>query len=545
MSQTSQHFPSQWLNRYTVAAASLVTFLAAALYLSTAAPGLTWAHGGSDGGDLATAAYTGGVPHPPGYPTYMLAARLAIALQDGPIAARTNRLSAFAGALSAGLLVLLSSLLIDLSELSRTGTPEQTRQRPASPFSALCAALAGLVYATAPLVWEQAVITEVYMVGSLFILTSVPIAVIVSAQPHSSDRPWLSIFLGVLGGLGFGAHPSVIFAAIFAGILLLATKGRTAIRPLTLATLGGLAGLLVFALLPGWANRAPTSNWGDVRDFSSILWMLTGQAYSGVLQVGVFPERLVFLLRKLLADFTVPGVFLALYGFWTFWETCPRVALAAALTILLNVLFTTMYYAENTLPYLLISYAFVAFWLGLGVSQVARSLVRAPPRLGGAMPIGIVAVATLGISITAAANFTRIDSSHRHDAEDFGRLVMDTLPPNAIVLTDDDDSTFALWYAQTITRQRPDVLVLDTRLVDWPWYRATIARFYTALVPDAETLARPVGALAVELAPSPNSVTSATHLLFATFNPTANALRAESVLVAEGVTLFRLTRIGP
>ncbi len=522
-----------------------MTFLAAALYLSTAAPGLTWVHGGSDGGDLATAAYTGGVPHPPGYPTYMLAARLAIALQDGPIAARTNRLSAFAGALSAGLLVLLSSLLVDLSELSHTGTPEQTRQQPASPFSALCAALAGLAYATAPLVWEQAVITEVYMVGSLFILASVFIAVFLSTQPHGSDRPWLNITLGMLGGLGFGAHPTVIFAAIFVGILLLATKGRTAIRPLTLATLGGLAGLLVFALLPGWANRAPTSNWGDVQDFSSVLWMLTGQAYSGVLQVGVFPERLVFLLRNLLADFTVPGVFLALYGFWTFWETCPRVALAAALTILLNVLFTTMYYAENTLPYLLISYAFVAFWLGLGVSQVARSLVRAPPRLRGVMPIGIVAVVALGISITAAANFTRIDSSRRHDAEDFGRLVMDTLPPNAIVLTDDDDSTFALWYAQTITRSRPDVMILDTRLIEWRWYRATIARFYTALVPDAETLARPVGALAVELAPSPNSVTSASHLLFATFNPTANALRAESVLVAEGVTLFRLTRVGP
>src|SRR5689334_22464317 len=34
------------------------------LYLFSMAPGLTWAHDGADGGDLITAAATGGVAHP-------------------------------------------------------------------------------------------------------------------------------------------------------------------------------------------------------------------------------------------------------------------------------------------------------------------------------------------------------------------------------------------------------------------------------------------------------------------------------------------------
>ena len=46
------------------------------VYWRTLAPGLTWANDGADGGDLITAAATGGVPHPGGYPLYILLARL-------------------------------------------------------------------------------------------------------------------------------------------------------------------------------------------------------------------------------------------------------------------------------------------------------------------------------------------------------------------------------------------------------------------------------------------------------------------------------------
>lgn len=42
------------------------------VFLFSLAPGLTWAHQGADGGELVTAAVVNGVPHPPGYPLYML-----------------------------------------------------------------------------------------------------------------------------------------------------------------------------------------------------------------------------------------------------------------------------------------------------------------------------------------------------------------------------------------------------------------------------------------------------------------------------------------
>ena len=64
------------------------------VYGKTIAPGLTWANNGADGGDLISAAFTGGVPHPGGYPLYLLLAGMAQYLPVGNIAFRTNLLSA-------------------------------------------------------------------------------------------------------------------------------------------------------------------------------------------------------------------------------------------------------------------------------------------------------------------------------------------------------------------------------------------------------------------------------------------------------------------
>src|SRR5512136_2825733 len=73
------------------------------VYLTTMAPGLTWANFGVDGGDLITAAATGGIAHPTGYPLYLLLARLFQYLPIGSLAFRTNLMSALASTSAAAL----------------------------------------------------------------------------------------------------------------------------------------------------------------------------------------------------------------------------------------------------------------------------------------------------------------------------------------------------------------------------------------------------------------------------------------------------------
>src|SRR6188768_2320149 len=54
----------------------ILAVILALCYSVTMAPGLSWANGGADGGDLIAAAATNGVAHPSGYPLYLLLARV-------------------------------------------------------------------------------------------------------------------------------------------------------------------------------------------------------------------------------------------------------------------------------------------------------------------------------------------------------------------------------------------------------------------------------------------------------------------------------------
>src|SRR5512138_906209 len=147
---------------------TLIGVLATSLlgvYSLTLAPGLTWANFGSDGGDLIAAAATGGVAHPSGYPLYLLLARLFQVIPIGTLAFRTNLLSATA-------ITLAAILVFELTARSLSVSEEQPNW-----WAGLASAYA---FGLAPLVWSQAVITEVYGVHILLVtiilfLASVPL----------------------------------------------------------------------------------------------------------------------------------------------------------------------------------------------------------------------------------------------------------------------------------------------------------------------------------------------------------------------------------
>src|SRR5205814_8895236 len=50
-------------------------------------------------------------------------------------------------------------------------------------------------------------------------------------------------------------------------------------------------------------------------------------------------------------------------------------------------------------------------------------------------------------------------------------------PANALILSTADEPTFALWYDRYTAGRRPDVLALDVRLLDQPWFRANMRRY--------------------------------------------------------------------
>ncbi|MEW5986576.1 MAG: DUF2723 domain-containing protein, partial [Chloroflexota bacterium] len=211
------------------------------VYLFTLAPDLTWANHSADGGELITAAVTLGVPHPPGYPTYVLLGKLFSFLPIGTVAYRFNLLSAICVALAGAF-----ATVIGYSKIQ-------------NPKSKIAAALA---FAFAPLVWGQALVAEVYGLNLLFV------AAVLWATLNG--RPgWLR---GLLLGLSVTTH----LTSLLLTPLIVGTTRRNQ-RPALL--LGCLVGLTPFLVIPWLARGGSPVVWGEPTTLSGWWWLVSGRLY--------------------------------------------------------------------------------------------------------------------------------------------------------------------------------------------------------------------------------------------------------------------------
>jgi hypothetical protein len=69
-----------------------------------------------------------------------------------------------------------------------------------------------------------------------------------------------------------------------------------------------------------------------------------------------------------------------------------------------------------------------------------------------------------------------VDVHDDWEALTYAEEVLQSLDPQAVLLTQTDEQTFSLWYARDVLGLRPDVLVLDVRLLLWSWYGNNLRR---------------------------------------------------------------------
>ena len=294
------------------------------VYLLTIAPGLTWANRGADGGDLITAAATGGVPHPSGYPTYLLIARLFQFLPLGTLAFRTNLMSAFFATLAA-------VLVADLTRRSVAGSPSTSR---------IAGLLAGMGFGLSPLLWSQALITEVYTLHAFFValilwLMARRQGVLSSQNVKLLDLAWLDRFGSLVFGLALGNQITVIFLLPFwliHGLLEDREKqnspGYSPWHPRTLADRVNwpslarrvawlILGLSVYLIIPLRARSGSPVVWGNPVDWEGLWWLVSGSLYQDrVFRLGweyVWP-RLRTWAGMLQNQFGLPGLAVGFYG---------------------------------------------------------------------------------------------------------------------------------------------------------------------------------------------------------------------------------------
>jgi len=123
----------------------LLLFLVFGIYLSTVSRTVSF----GDSGDLVTAAFEMGVPHPPGYPLHTILGKLfTILIPIGEIAFRVNLVSSFFGLLT---ILIIYAIIY-----------KQTK-------SSIVAFLAGSFLAFSSGFWTYSIVTDVFALNAFFV----------------------------------------------------------------------------------------------------------------------------------------------------------------------------------------------------------------------------------------------------------------------------------------------------------------------------------------------------------------------------------------
>lgn len=434
---------------------SALVFLAAfGFYLSGASPAIA----PRDCADMALAALTLGVAHPPGYPLYSVLGHLWLTLFPwGNPAYGLAVLSCLAGAGAV--------LLLFLSIRRRYGA-----------WAALTAA--GLFALSAPL-WKFALIQEKYSLHACFV------AVLYYLSEGTDDSLWRRVRLsGLMVGLGLVNHQSLIL--FLPGLLLLWRSecrrcGLELSRVVATAFPWTLTGLSLYVFL--WVRLG---SWG-----AAAATLLRSQYGAGTLSAQLArpltPDSAVLLLGWSLQTWalaiSLPAISVAVYGVSVSWREDRNRSFGLLLTALLSgPIFVLMasfdpsnWVARSVLEpaFLIPAFASAAF-AGVSVSRLGR--LAAPACL----------------SLVAAALFLRAPIPERRDdflASDYIHNLRRAVPPGGALLASGDTALFGLRWLEMISPRSSPLELAGAGLIDArTWFAERAGRpdvFVTGLRPGA------------------------------------------------------------
>ncbi len=441
--------------------------LALAVYLRTLAPSITWSNNGADSGDLVAAAFTGGIPHPPGYPLYTLLAQALIALPIGGIAYRVNLLSACSAAAAATVLFAVLR-----------GWPAED-QRWRVPIAAAIA----LFWAYSPLVWSQATIAEVYALNACLTIAALAGLMLWAGVllPEAEQARAIGQWIAASAiGLGLAHHPTILLL-LPGGLVLL--WGRTGLKQV-LAALAVSIGIAVvfYLMLPLRAWRDPPINWGDPRTLSDLWWVVSSQVYRVNLfnlPPDAYAGRLSAWARMLFEQFGPLGVALGLWGVIESFRRARSVGLALSITFSLYSFFALGYATQDSTVYLIPAFLVYALWMGVGCADAVESLeiAAAATRAARFVPLVVGAIFLLPAA-NLALHFASQDLREDTQALAYGRQAFETMPSDALVVADGDRHILALWYYRYVEQPESRVLIVAPGLLTYRWYRESLRRHY-------------------------------------------------------------------
>lgn len=429
-----------------------------------------------DAGDLVTASYQAGVPHPPGYPLYTLLGWLVTRLPFSTPAWRMAWLSIIPHAIAIAVVYLLVYRF--------------TRRHTASLAAALV--LVGnyvfFLYSITP---------EVFALLDVFILLIVYLAITLYER-----FDWRKVYLlFFVIGLSFSHHHMIIFVLL---PLFLYLRGTFRSRLWSIKnTIAGVSAFFLglipytYVALAAWGDAMV--NWDRATTFARFWQLITRADYGTFVTGGVIGRSIYerFLNVQaygtfLVIDFTWAGIVLACIGVMWLWQKNRSIAMFFILSFLFlgpGFMFYASFSAINRFVlgtyerFLLPSYMFVAMFVGVGVYAAAQWLSklisfvftrRSHVRMFSYLCMIVFLIYPL---VTGSMTVWRFWGSRTDQTSDlFLKDLLDSAPKGAIILLSHDTPLFGAQYMRYAKGYRPDTTVLHTARLMLADYQEVIVR---------------------------------------------------------------------
>lgn len=421
-----------------------------------------------DAAEFAVATLTNGIPHPSGYPLFILLGKLTLLIPIENKLLLVNATSAVYASLTAW---LAAHIIYKI-----------TKSIGSSLF-------AGFTLSTSLLFWKYSVVSEVFTLNTFFAMLLIYLTLTIKR----SKGMYILMFVA---GLSLSNHLTIVL--LFPGIIYILWKRN--ILPRMQQILYGIP-ILLLGLTPYlyflWAGRHyPLQNWENPDNLGALFNIFFRRSY-GTINLAAVPLPVPGVGQQIL-DFSLATVdqfsfiglllfFLSLYFLWKHHRDVGLALLVAYLIsgigfiILAKAPLGHLQLKTITERFLLLPNVLFILFVGLGhfgiLKFINTYLTDYIERLGI-----LFTVLTLGLPLYfGIANFAHVDQRQNYFAKYLSQDILASTPQNALLMVTGDAKIFSLIYARLIEGKRHDVALVFPALFSperRDWYVPLLKRHY-------------------------------------------------------------------
>lgn len=448
------------------------------VYWMTSARSVFW----WDSGELIASVSSLGIAHRPGFPIYILLAKMFSFLPFGTITFKVNLFSGLLASLS-----LVTLFLILKEPRERFFSNLKISDRLFYFASILSVILAGFTYSF----WIQAVRAEVYTLGTFIFLTLLFLLLKLQetgkTRSTAKNAKYFMLFCFILG-LGLCNHYAILISALPALIyLLLNSSLRKFLSPGVLFTgiLSFISGLSVYLYLPVRSSTGPAFNWGNPADLNQLLksvFALESLQKMGFGSGTPFWSKFFGTVNLMTDQLSFVVMILAFIGLFYFYQMNRKLFWFSLWLILGNCLITAFVVDEfitdnpDLHGYLIPSMIMLSIGFGLGVLLILQNLKSAffstkvkfnTEKL--IYPLALVLV-TIICLLPVYRAYPKANLAKNSFPSQYAMCIISGLPQNSLVIIDNPNLDFILRGLQYGEGIRKDLTILNRSFLPAYWY---------------------------------------------------------------------------